>query len=209
MREPVDEPARSNDQPNFEDAHRAARSNRRQVSSEQRPPSSRSGWDMPFTDSIPDPTDLFRTMFETWFSMAEAVMANTWGIAKQTGQTVGAATRTTGTDGTDGNEALTVHVRAGEEDVGHLWLKNQSSSLLEQVQIRVTTPQTTQGDTLSTDCVRFDPSRLDRVIAGASHQIEVHVAVPADAVPGVYHALVLVEPLRDTSRPISIHVAEA
>lgn len=161
---------------------------------------------MPFTDSFPDPTDLFRTMFETWFSMAEAVMANTWGIAKQTGQTVGAATRS---DGTDGTEALTVHVRPGGEGGGHLWLKNQSSTLLEQVQIRATAPQSTQGDTLSTDCIRFDPTGLDQVIAGASHQIAVHVAVPANAAPGVYHALVLVEPLRDTSRPISIHVAEA
>lgn len=179
----------------------AAREHRRQVSSER--PTSGRRWETPFTESIPDPTDLVRTMFETWASLAETVISNTWGIAKQTGETVGAAVRS------DETESLAVHVPPGGVGVGRLWLKNHSSTLLEQVRFRSTDPENTRGHAIPRASIRFEPADLDRVLPGASRQIDVHVEVPAATAPGVYHALVLVEPLGDTSRPISIHVAEA
>ena len=144
-----------------------------------------------------------RSMFEAWFSMVEAMMSSTWGAAKQAGQTIGTVVEPDRTD------SLSIDVTAGRSGEGRLWLKNHSSTTLEQVRVRCTEPQSAHGDSLEPTSVRCLPDSFDRVLPGANLQIDIHVDVPQSTPPGRYHALILIDPIADTCRPVSIRVSGA
>ena len=147
-----------------------------------------------------DQSEMFRSMFEVWFSMAETMFSNAWGFTRQAGQTVADAVRD------EPQDALVFSVQPGAVASGRLWLKNQSADPLPLVEFRCTRPETATGVELDATVVTCAPGSISDVEPGASMQIDVEVDAPANAEPGTYHALLLVRQLPATCRPIQIDV---
>ena len=147
-----------------------------------------------------DPTELFRTMWDTWFTVAESMMANMWGMGQQVANTAAAATDP------PMQESLSLDVRAGEAAHGTLGLKNRSSTTLEEVRVRSTTLEDYRGRTISGDHVRCHLHATGGVVAGANVRVDVEISVPADVDHGVYHGVLLVQDHPDACRPLRLHV---
>ena len=154
----------------------------------------------PWSTPMGDPTEMFRTMWETWFTMAESMMTNMWGMGQQMASTAAAATDP------PTQESLSVDVVAGEAALGTLWLKNRSSTTLDDVRVRSTTLEDYRGQTISGGHVDCRLHGADQVIAGANVRVDVTVRPPVDTAPGVYHGVLLVDEHEGACRPIRVRV---
>lgn len=154
----------------------------------------------PWSTPMGDPTEMFRTMWETWFTMAESMMGNMWGMGQQMASTAAAATDP------PAQESLSIDVIAGEAAMGTLWLKNRSSTSLDGVGIRSTTLEDYRGLTISGEHVHCRLHGTEQVIAGANVRVDVAVHPPADTEHGVYHGVLLVDGHAEACRPIRLHV---
>lgn len=154
----------------------------------------------PWGAPMGDPTEMFRTMWETWFTMAESMMSNMWGMGQQMASTAAAATDP------PAQESLSIDVIAGEAALGTLWLKNRSSTTLDDVRVRSTTLEDYRGRTISGGHVECSLHGTEHVIAGSNVRVDIVVRPPADTEHGVYHGVLLVDEHEDACRPIRLHV---
>ena len=104
------------------------------------------------------------------------------------------------------DEVLLPLVAPGGRSSARLWLHNTTSA--GALDLRPWCPglATHSGTTIPTTAVTCQPARIDRLEAGASHELVVTVAVGEEDRPGVYHGQLLVDGLPDVVLPIRVRV---
>ena len=85
-----------------------------------------------------------------------------------------------------------------------VWVHNPGDEPTEGLTVTMSALVTAEGASLDGDRARCTPSRLDRIAARGSAQVDVRVDVPRDQRPGMYHGLVLVSCA--AGEPISVRV---
>ncbi|MEM7287069.1 MAG: hypothetical protein AAF480_12015 [Actinomycetota bacterium] len=156
----------------------------------------------PWPTPMGDPTEMFRAMWETWFTMAETMVANVWGMGQQAASTVAAATDP------PGRESLSLQVVAGHSTLGTLWLKNRSSTPLDGLRVRSSMLKDSSGESISGDHVHCRLHHDGSIPGGANVRVDVEVALPADVAPGVYEGILLVDGHEDACRPLQLRVLD-
>ena len=77
----------------------------------------------------------------------------------------------------------------------YAWLHNTTNEAVTALVPRAAVLVDHQGHQLPGETLSFDPPSVDQLDRGASRQLLATLRVPADAAPGTYHGLVLVEHL--------------
>ena len=128
------------------------------------------------------------------------MMGNMWGVMRQAGPTIGDfAAR-----GPSEHTSLVLDVHPGQRATGQLWLKNHSSAVVNRIEFRSTALESADGARLAPEQVSFTPAVVDNVQPGATIRVDVTVAMPEVAAPGVYHGVALAKQLPDLCRPLQV-----
>jgi len=77
----------------------------------------------------------------------------------------------------------------------YVWLHNTTPAAVSTLVPRAAVLVDHQGQQLPGEALSFDPGAVDQLDAGGSRQLLATLRVPADATPGTYHGLLLVEHL--------------
>ena len=156
----------------------------------------------PWPTPMGDPTEMFRIMWDTWFTMAETMVANVWGMGSQFASTAAAATDP------PGRESLLLEVVPGSSTAGTIWLKNRSSTTLDELRVRSSVLTNSRGQDIPAERVDCRLHHSGPIPGGANVRVDVEVSVPESVAPGVYEGVLLVDGHEEACRPLQLRVLD-
>jgi hypothetical protein len=111
-------------------------------------------------------------------------------------------------DGAGGSDGLVLPpTPAGSSTQTSVWVHNPTSSPTAAVDVYVTSLVASNGYSVPVAAVSFLPARVDPVPPGGGREVRLHVDVPADQPPGLYHGLVLSSVTPDEAISVRLHVS--